>query len=165
MWQCHTLLKTPPLSLSIRSRLLTEVNRASVRLCRICCSATQVPPAPTSAVMTQDSTARSMPKVCSRPSSPAPPAPDRHPHHHHSSGLPVLAPTRMDGRVQVSERVLATDEPVIGKTKALMEGVEGVLSLAQGPHHILTAEHAITGRAACWQRLLNAGCSRLQATP
>ncbi len=33
---------------------------------------------------------------------------------------------------QVSERVLETDEPVIGKTKALMAGVEGVLSLAQG---------------------------------
>ena len=33
---------------------------------------------------------------------------------------------------QVSERVLETDEPVIGKTKALIAGVEGVLSLAQG---------------------------------
>lgn len=31
----------------------------------------------------------------------------------------------------VSARVLATDEPVIVKTKALMEGVEGALSLAQ----------------------------------
>ena len=44
---------------------------------------------------------------------------------------------RLEAIMQVSERVLETDEPVIGKTKALMAGVEGVLSLAQGPHHIL----------------------------
>lgn len=33
---------------------------------------------------------------------------------------------------QVSERVLATDAPVIVKTKQLMAGASGVLSLAQG---------------------------------
>ena len=42
---------------------------------------------------------------------------------------PIVTALRMR---QVSERVLETDEPVIGKTKALMAGVEGVLSLAQG---------------------------------
>lgn len=39
------------------------------------------------------------------------------------------------GTVQVSERVQATDAPCIVKTKQLMQGVEGVLSLAQGIVH------------------------------
>lgn len=47
-------------------------------------------------------------------------------------------------RAQVSERVLETDEPVIGKTKALMAGVEGVLSLAQGQQHMLAADVHLT---------------------
>lgn len=34
--------------------------------------------------------------------------------------------------VQTSKRVQATDAPVIGKTKALIAGVQGVQSLAQG---------------------------------
>lgn len=35
-------------------------------------------------------------------------------------------------RAQTSKRVQATDAPVIGKTKALIAGVQGVQSLAQG---------------------------------
>ena len=56
----------------------------------------------------------------------------------YSHDSPELVPCILTTVVQVSERVLATDEPVIGKTKALMQGVDGVLSLAQGPsapHH------------------------------
>ena len=40
---------------------------------------------------------------------------------------------------QVSERVLATDAPVIVKTKQLMAGASGVLSLAQGVSLMRTA--------------------------
>jgi len=145
MWQCHTLLKTRPLSLSLRARLLTEVkNRASVGLCRVCCSTAQVPPAPTSAVITNGTAARSMPKVS--PSAPILQLPPPR------TGIPLTTTpmARPCSRrrawavvIQVSERVLATDEPVIGKTKALMEGVDGVLSLAQGPHlHPWWAAHA-----------------------
>ena len=44
--------------------------------------------------------------------------------------------------IQVSRRVRATDAPVIGKTKALIAGVEGVRSLAQGDcMHSTTAEN------------------------
>jgi len=45
---------------------------------------------------------------------------------------------------QVSERVLSTDPPVIVKTKQLMAGHTGVLSLAQG------VVHWCVGPAGCW---------------
>ena len=39
--------------------------------------------------------------------------------------------------MQVSRRAQATDAPVIGKTKALIAGVQGVRSLAQGEELVL----------------------------
>ena len=46
-------------------------------------------------------------------------------------------------RLQVSERVLATDEPCIVKTKQMMEGVAGVVSLAQGVVHWAPPQSAL----------------------
>ena len=63
MWQCHTLLRTRPLSVPLRLRLLAETRQTSAGLCRICCSATQVPQASAWAAMTKDTAARNMPKV------------------------------------------------------------------------------------------------------
>lgn len=45
--------------------------------------------------------------------------------------------------LQVSERVLATDEPCIVKTKLMMQGIEGVVSLAQGVVHWLPPKSAL----------------------
>ena len=62
--------------------------------------------------------------------------------------------------MQVSERVLETDEPVIGKTKALMAGVEGVLSLAQGPQDASPLKDAsLIGECHSSMQLLVACCA------
>jgi aromatic aminotransferase len=45
--------------------------------------------------------------------------------------------------VQVSKRVLSTDEPCIAKTKKLMKGVEDAVSLAQGVVHWPPPERAV----------------------
>ena len=54
---------------------------------------------------------------------------------------------------QVSERVLATDAPVIVKTKQLMAGASGVLSLAQGAylleHCTCTLSRQVDPRNVC----------------
>lgn len=41
--------------------------------------------------------------------------------------------------MQISKRVKATNAPIIGKTKELIAGVQGVQSLAQGVHSALAA--------------------------
>ena len=45
--------------------------------------------------------------------------------------------------LQASSRVLATDKPVIVMTKQLMEGVEGIVSLAQGVVHWSPPQRAV----------------------
>jgi aromatic aminotransferase len=50
--------------------------------------------------------------------------------------------------LQASARVQATDEPVIVKTKQLMEGVEGVVSLAQGVVHWSPPQRALDAAVA-----------------
>ena len=46
--------------------------------------------------------------------------------------------------MQVSERVIATDEPCIVKTKQMADGVEDVVSLAQGIVHWMPPDSALT---------------------
>lgn len=56
----------------------------------------------------------------------------------------------------MSERVIATDEPCIVKTKSMMEGVEGILSLAQGVVFWSPPERAIKAATeACSTPLAN----------
>ena len=61
-------------------------------------------------------------------------------------GAPCTLSTTCQARLpalQVSDRVSATDEPCIVKTKQLMEGIEGVVSLAQGVVHWSPPQRAI----------------------
>jgi hypothetical protein len=65
---------------------------------------------------------------------------------------PRPAPPTPAAGGQVSERVLATDPPVVVKTKQLMAGREGVLSLAQGVVHWWGPQWGTRGRGAGGQR-------------
>ena len=57
-------------------------------------------------------------------------------------------PLKPVSKVQTSRRVKATDAPCIVKTKQLMAGVEGVISLAQGIVHWAPPAEAIAQAAA-----------------
>lgn len=51
---------------------------------------------------------------------------------HRNLALAMIRSRESPSRVQTSKRVLATDDPVIVKTKQLMAGATDVISLAQG---------------------------------